>query len=515
VLATASRPVVVAPVSGGTVSTEFRYVYNPGSITGVIYRDDDGSGTFNPDSDTPAPGMTVRLYAGEGTTGEPLAETATSAAGAYEFHTLRPGRYTLAVVPFPTTDIVEGATRVVDVLPAQALSAEFVFTGTLLIPIAEARARAVGESVTVEGVVHVAQGTLRTDNAYIQDGTAGILVFGIPAATGLVVGDSVRVTGTRGVFNDEVQITSPTVERLGTGATPTPRVLTPAQILAFEHQGELVQALNLRVTAIAGGTGAAFDVTTQAETGETIMVRVGGAGTGLTRASFEVGRRYNVVGAMGRFRATPQILVRSPADIPLYTGPTPIAEAKGVALNDTVFVEGIVTAAQGTFRTDNIYLQDASGGIQVFNVPTGLGLELGERIQVRGLMGEFSTERQIVRFSSTEPLIVTRIGTAAVPAPRLTTGQEIVARTYDGLLVVTQNARLTAPPAGTSGAYNLTFEAADGTEFTLRIDGLVANTVPRSFWEANAHYDLVGVLGAHVSVGAQLKPRGPADITKR
>jgi hypothetical protein len=184
-------------------------------------------------------------------------------------------------------------------------------------------------------------------------------------------------------------------------------------------------------------------------------------------------------------------------------------------VNDTVFVEGIVTVAQGTWRTDNAQIQDASGGILLFNVPAGLELQLGERVRVSGLMNEFQWERQIARFSTTEPPVITRVGTAAVPAPRPVSGAEIVARTFEGQLVVTENARLTAAPTGTSGAYNLTFEGADGTNFTLRVETPVANTVPRSHWEVDARYDLVGVLGVHSSVGAQFKVRGLADITKR
>jgi DNA/RNA endonuclease YhcR with UshA esterase domain len=186
-----------------------------------------------------------------------------------------------------------------------------------------------------------------------------------------------------------------------------------------------------------------------------------------------------------------------------------IATAKQRADGDPVFLRGVVTVEQGAFRAagDNLYFQDASGGIQVFGVDPSLELQRGADVMLRGERGSFSGEVQIV---SPE---VTVIGTGTVPTPRQVTGSQIVARTYEGDLVVTRMARLVSVPGGTAAAYNLTFTAEDGTNFAVRIEAPVGATVTRATWEVGAGYDLTGVPGAFNSA-AQLKPRGSGDIVR-
>ena len=52
----------------------------------------------------------------------------------------------------------------------------------------------------------------------------------------------------------------------------------------------------LRVVTVPGGNGAAFTVTTVSSTDDTLQICVAGTATGLTRASFIVGERYNITG---------------------------------------------------------------------------------------------------------------------------------------------------------------------------------------------------------------------------
>lgn len=188
-----------------------------------------------------------------------------------------------------------------------------------------------------------------------------------------------------------------------------------------------------------------------------------------------------------------------------------IASIKALDIGEPVFIRGVVTAEPGTFRTanDNLYLQDATGGIQVFGVDSELGLEAGADVKIRGVMGAFSGESQIV--AGDDPIEVELIGMSAVPAPREVTVPEIVARTYEGELVVTRMVRLVSVPGGTGQAYNLTFTDEDGVPFPVRIEFPVGDSVTRGTWEEGAGYDLTGLLGAFSSNG-QLKPRGLDDI---
>ena len=325
VLSTAVTPTVVAPFEGGQVNAEFRFAFRPGSLSGVIYRDDNGNGTFNAGTDTPAPGIPVRLFAGTSATGTPVAETVTTDAGAYSFTNVRPGTYTVQLVPGPAMQFVGGNTFPVTIGAEQAPTVPVRFTGELLTTIALAKQRPQGSTVVVDGIVTANQGVFGSNAIYIQDATSGIQVFRIPATvTGLVVGDSVRVRGGLRNFGGELQLdttnaTAPergtvTVTRLGTGVAKTPRLNTGAQINARTFEGELLRVNGFRVTVVGAGT-TTYNVTGTTPDGQTITVRVAGAGVGIPRTTWVVGNTYDVIGVLGSFSGAAQLKPRGPADV--------------------------------------------------------------------------------------------------------------------------------------------------------------------------------------------------------
>ena len=73
--------------------------------------------------------------------------------------------------------------------------------------------------------------------------------------------------------------------------------------------------LAITITAIPGGTGAAFTVTGTAADAQVVQIRVGAANTGLTRASFIVGNTYTVTGVLSQFNGTAQVKPRFATDV--------------------------------------------------------------------------------------------------------------------------------------------------------------------------------------------------------
>ena len=71
----------------------------------------------------------------------------------------------------------------------------------------------------------------------------------------------------------------------------------------------------MRVVAIGGGTSNGFNVTTVSATDDTLTVRVNGLATGLTRASFTVNERYNIIGILTQFNGTAQLKPRFASDV--------------------------------------------------------------------------------------------------------------------------------------------------------------------------------------------------------
>lgn len=516
VLATASAPIVVAPFRGGTVNVEFRYVYNPGGVSGRLYRDDNGNGQYDA-SDTPAPGLIVRLFSSADTLQDPVSETATGNAGEFSFSGLRPGAYTLVVTSLPTMQLEGGNVRTVTVGAEGTANLAVRFTGNLIISIDDARDNNPLDSalVAVEGVVTAGVGIYNARSFYMQDATGGVLVFGVDTA--LVKpqpGDRVRVVGRMIAFNDELEIILPTVTKIGTTTVPTPRTVTAAQINSFAFQGELGRTTSLRVDTVGGtGTATAYDVITRDLAGNRLVVRVSGTGVNIPRAFWQVGTRYDVTGILNRFRATGQLAPRSQADVQAALVPVSIASAKTRAIGSRVSVVGVVTApaaADGPFGARTFYLQDLTSGIMAFFSPSGTAVPvaLGDSVQVTGIMNQFSGELEVDSISVT----TLRSGTT-VPAPRVNTGAQIVARTFEGELLRVNNVTVLSVQTGTSAAFNVTVRDAAGTEFVVRVGG-AGTGLTRANFTVNSQYDIIGVLGSF-NGAAQHKPRSASDVIAR
>lgn len=508
VLATATAPVVTAGAEGGAQAAEFRFVFRPGTVQGSVFRDDNGSGAYEPGADIPAAGIRVRLARGAAT-GAVVDSTRTDADGFFSFALVRPGDYTLLFEAIPGVSYTGGEAQPVTVAPAGVQELAVRFTGNLTLTVAQAKSRGDGAAVRVVGVVTAPQGSLRSDNAYLQDATGGIQVFGVPAGTALAVGDSVAVDGELDIFAGEAEIVRPRIERLGTGTVPAARKLTGAEVLARTFEGSLVHLDSVTVLAVpASGTN--YNLSVRAKDGSEFQLRVEGAGAPLVPLSYwTVGQEYDVTGVLGSRNGVPQLKPRGQGDVSLAGQPT-IAQARTFAAGTEVVVGGTVTVPQGAFRSDNAYIQDATGGVLVFGLPADAGLVEGDRVQVRGTIAVFSGEVEI-----TSPTVL-KLGTAPVPAPQPVTGAQIAARTYEGQLVLAGGLVVASVGGGTSASFNVTFTAPDGTPVTARIEG--ATGITRAAFAVGSTYDVTGVLSVFSNASGttpQLKPRSPADVVAR
>jgi hypothetical protein len=214
-------------------------------------------------------------------------------------------------------------------------------------------------------------------------------------------------------------------------------------------------------------------------------------------------------------------LCRSPLPVSIYTNEQtfvllnaklgcviPISQALKSATGTAITVAGIVTAPPGTFRSDNLYLQDPSGGIQVFGLPgTTPTLAAGDSIEVSGTFSPFRSEGEI-----TSPRVAANVKKGVgVPAPIVMTTKQLSLLTSTspsiGKLITVRKVTVGAFASG-----NAPIDDASGPS-QVRLDGNVANTVPQSTFQAGKCYDITGVAGIFDN-GVQLKPRGPADIAE-
>jgi DNA/RNA endonuclease YhcR with UshA esterase domain len=500
VLSSAANPVVVVPFQGGQIDAEFRFAYRPGTITGVVYRDDGDGET------TPGEGLEVNLFAGESAEGEALATTTTDAEGRFHFGTLRPGIYTVEIVPFGSLEIVDGTTRTFEVTADAATELSVQFVGEFVITVEEARAAASGETVVVEGIVTVPQGNFGRE-IYVQDETGGISVFLNTGDTGYQLGHFVRVTGTRGQFGGNLQIGSPSVEILGEATVPEPRSVSGAQLNARTHEGELAFLAGFTVEGIEVFSFDNHAVEGTTVDGETVRLYVDSR-SGIGSEDWEVGSTYDVTGVLTvRNDVVAHLNPRMPEDVVLADDVevSTIAEARAGEDGDEFTLEGVVTVDQGAFGARSTYIQDETGGINLFlrSGDSDLGLEIGQLVRVTGTRGTFNDNLQI-----SDPT-VTILGTAPVPEPVEIDGSDMLARTFEGQLARLSSVVVDSVDVQSFDNHDVYVTTEDGEQVIVRGDSRTG--IGSADWEVGSTYTVTGILTVFRGT-PQLQPRRPADV---
>ena len=528
-LVTNPSPSAVVSFQGGTSTVDFRFVFYPGSITGRIYREDNNTPGFQAGADTPAPGLWVWLRLDSaGAAGRKIDSVQTNAEGVYTFPRVAPGSYYLEFEKPSTIQYTGTTTQQVSVVANQSTTdaTTRTFTGSLVTSIAVARTKAVGSPVAVKGWVTVAPNTFISGTGgvnseiWVQDSTGGIASFPVPSSSGYTVGQQLQVSGVIGTNAGALQIgTTANPPAITATGGPTvvfaPKAITVPQARAFQNEGQLVSVGNLEVVSLGTGT-TAYTVFAINAAGDTLQIRVS-TGTGIAKTSWTIGQRYNVTGVLSRFNAAAQLKPRSASDITPGAPITPIGTLRTQPTGTTATVVGNVTVRPGSFTSGSggpnseVWVQDATGGIAVFSVPTAdsATYRYGDVVEVSGTTSVFSGQLQIG--SPT----VTRLRAGTPVVPLVQTGTEINARTNEGKLVTIQNCVMGAVP--TSGnSFNLNCTAPDGQTVQIRVigvNGAVQNTgLTRSDFTAGTSYTFTGVL-SQFNGTAQIKPRQRSDVT--
>ena len=315
-----------------TVGTDFTITYNKGTSTAVPAYFDTGNG--------------VRVYAG-GNVVVSSEKTMTKVVFTYgkdKSPTVEIGNKT---VSSPAT--WEGSAKSVQLdvktkghIRLQSVTVTFEDDGeATLITIAEARAQGTG-SVYTSGVVTSCVGT----NAYIQDATAAICVYG---NANLVVGNEITVQGTLTTYNGLLEIMNPTCTVVSSGNSISPTVKTIAEINTDyagnnELQGMLVKIENATVNAKDGQN------TTIAQGENTIVVR--GISSNVT---FGVGDVITLTGNVGCYNA---VQIVNPTNVEVSQ--TPSITLSTNAIN--VSAEG----GDGTIEVNRKYFEPESFEIKFY-----------------------------------------------------------------------------------------------------------------------------------------------------
>ncbi|UJF33991.1 OmpL47-type beta-barrel domain-containing protein [Paenibacillus hexagrammi] len=179
------------------------------------------------------------------------------------------------------------------------------------ITVAEARSKAEGTLVTLEGVVTTEPGAFGGQAFYLQDATGGIYVF--QSQSGFHQGDVVKVTASTALYNTELELSNP-VEIAKTGTSNLPAAV-PVTAVNDANQGQLVQLSGVTIQNIitASPTGSfEFDAVKDAISNH---VRVDGR-TGLILSGFpyQEGQVVDLTGVAAIFKGVYQLKPRGLAD---------------------------------------------------------------------------------------------------------------------------------------------------------------------------------------------------------
>ena len=173
-------------------------------------------------------------------------------------------------------------------------------------------------SVIVEGQVTAPPGIFDQQTFYVQDSTAGIMVYLREGeCPTLSEGDKVRATGQVWDYYEqrEIRVATPgDIQRLGEGE-PVEAIVIKTGEVDEAHEGLLVQV----VGAITGwGRGSLYldDGSGQAK----VYIK---EATGIERPWVEKGELYSVVGIVGQYKDEHELLPRCQSDIALWPAELP------------------------------------------------------------------------------------------------------------------------------------------------------------------------------------------------
>ncbi|MGH7581725.1 MAG: hypothetical protein ACREL5_00695 [Gemmatimonadales bacterium] len=191
----------------------------------------------------------------------------------------------------------------------------------------------------------------------------------------------------------------------------------------------------------------------------------------------------------------------------------PIKDAEAMALGSHVTVRGTVTSSLAQISTGQAYIEDETGGIQLFS-PTGASFAIGDIVEVSGTLSTFSNETEL------SPVSVNSVSPGTPLSPTAVTTEEAAAAAGDvkadlqGRLVSIAGAKL-LDAFTTGGGRNAQIDDGSGA-VAVRFDSHVVSdtTTLKTTYTAGKCYNWTGILKAFTSPGVELFPRSLSDVTE-
>ncbi|WP_172954347.1 endonuclease [Solibacillus sp. R5-41] len=273
--------------------------------------------------------------------------------GAKIHYTMDGSEPTTASPVYTTPIIIEQSTTIKAIAVAEGLESSEVNTFTYTVigeentgSIADAREKAIGETVTLKGVV----AAKLKNTISVQDETGGIAVR--PTTLDVQLGEEVTLTGKLADFNGLLQLDSASIVEKGSNVgVPQPKTITGDGV-SETNESQLVTVEGITLTLDSEGTGLKNYKATDAS-GKTFLIRDEKADLDLA-----VNTNYeSITGIVQQFKNDYQIIPRGAADI---------------VLDSTTLQPAIASPAPGTYvGAQTVSLSATTAGAEIFYTKDG------------------------------------------------------------------------------------------------------------------------------------------------
>ena len=416
-----------------------------------------------------------------------------------------------------------------------------------------------GYAARVQGVVTAGSNLFgsATNDDYVDDGTGGLNIYrssnGISVFTFLTTGQTVEAAGHIESLGGRFQLDlADSVEKtvspwhttiLPTApVTPMPLSITLAMLNSApeSYEGRLVSIANVSITSgsipgtsqpldafavVSDGTDSAVLKIDHSTDLEGFTPSTGFTLTGIVQqddflrpfdSNYDIAPRSRVdIGAGAPAEAPLLSIGDARADLINNADLNPVPDFVPDRLGQTVKVRGTVTSINFRPTGAEYYIQDATGGIDIFATSTNFGtFGIGTTVEAVGSITQFNGLTELTLTG------VTPLGSATPPTPQVVTLSQLadggVGEALEGQLIRVDNVRVTSgsyPLSGQSG--NVTIADATGSVL-LRIDA-DTNIDGTPTPDTSSTFSVVALASQFAAAppfdnGYQILPRSLADI---
>lgn len=390
-----------------------------------------------------------------------------------------------------------------------------------------------GQLYSVKGLVTCANQLGTSGAAYLQDGTGGVAFYdGLVTSSGIAIGDSIELTAYVDFYAGLIELADdpanpsndPVLTIINSGNTVTPLAIVPSG-LNETNEGKLVKVIGA-VFVETGNFASAQSAHAVVGT-DTFVVYIDNS-TNLVGSSIPTGAQ-DIVGCVGQYdNSSPytsgfQLIPRFTADLTASTPITPIADVKvndgsgyPVNINQEYTIMGVITAgSQFSSLTGSgpAYMEDASGGIALYDAPVTMFGNIGDYVRITGWVGFSNGLTEIVDHPTTSIAPTVEVISTGMTVTPTTITYSQIGEAAEGKLVKIENCHFTATGNfGTSSTNYYVHVGADS--FQVRIIGatnIAGTPIP------TGQVNITGCLGQYDTSspyfsGYQLQPRFLTDI---